>query len=96
MKLKILLTLNVLLLTVVVFSFISLRSGTGEVQYMKDHYETKYEIMSSYILNMNKGLSIEEFISKHSLDSQPEEVTDHIIVDHVYFFFNDDQLVGVE
>jgi hypothetical protein len=96
LKLKISLALNVLLLIVVALFFILLRSGTGEVQYMKEHYETKYEVMSSYILNMNKGLSIEAFISKHSLDSQPEEVTDHIIVDHVYFFFKDDQLVGVE
>ena len=85
-----------LLLVVVALFFILLRSGSGEDQYMKEHYETKYEVMSSYILNMNEGLSSEEFRSKHSLDSQPEEVTDHIIVDHVYFFFKDNQLVGVE
>jgi len=96
LKLKFSLALNVLLITIVVLSYVLFRTGSIEVQYMKEHYEAKYEVMSSYILNMNKELSIEEFISKHSLDSQPEEVTDHIIVDHVYFFFKDDQLVSVE
>ena len=96
MKLKISLTLNMLLLIVVALFFVLFRGGYGEVQYMKEHYETKYEVMSSYIFNMNKGLSIEDFISKYSLDIQPKNISDHIIVDHVYFFFNDDQLVSVE
>ena len=88
--------LNVLLLIVVVLFYILSGNGYGEVQHMKEHYETKYKVMSSYIFNMNKGISIEEFISKYSLDIQPQEVSDHIIVDHIYFFFKDDQLVGVE
>ena len=86
---------NVISISASIFLYQTVKVGNFETGYMLSYYENKYELFSKYIYDENSDMRKTELLKKHDL-SDIESKNDYVIINGVYFYFDDDRLVSVE
>jgi hypothetical protein len=86
---------NVISIFAFIFLYQTVKVGNFETGYMLSYYENKYELFSKYIYDENSDMRKTEILEKHDL-SDIESKNDYVIINGVYFYFDDDRLVSVE
>ena len=77
-----------------IFLFFYKDLGVGQVISEVENDQRKYELLRNHVFKQHSNLTKQQFLEKYGIENRLEH--NYVIIDGIYFFFNDDRLSSIE